>query len=107
MQRTENGFIIISCDYCGTDWDEVKPMIEGHRGSVLCLNCLKVALTDLQPAAERFFCNLCVREHIPAGTPRWTSPARGTHACESCVKQAAVAFSRDPDVDWTWDRSGR
>lgn len=106
MQRTEHGYIIISCDYCGTDWDEVRPMIEGHRGSVLCLNCLKVALADLQPAAEAFTCNLCQRERIAAGTLQWTSPAQGVHACESCVKQAAGTFSKDPDVDWKWDRRG-
>jgi hypothetical protein len=104
MQRTEDGYIIISCDYCATDWDEVRPMIEGHRGSVLCLNCLKIALSDQHAAESEFFCNLCVREHIPVGTLQWTSPATGAHACQSCLLQAAGTFSKDPDVDWTWDR---
>ncbi len=104
MQRTEHGYIIISCDYCGTDWDEIKPMIEGHRGSVLCLNCLKIALADLRPADEEFFCNLCVREKIAVGTLRWTSLATGVHACQSCIHQAAGTFSKDPDVDWKWQR---
>lgn len=104
MQRNENNLVVISCDYCGTDWDEVKPMIEGHRGSVLCLNCLKIALTDLQPADTEFLCNLCQRERLPTGTLRWTSPVTAAHACTNCVHQAAGTFSKDPDVDWKWLR---
>lgn len=104
MQRTEQGYIIISCDYCGTDWDEVKPMIEGHRGSVLCLNCLKAALPDLHAAQAPFMCNLCVQEQLPIGTLQWTSPVTDARACQSCLLQAAGTFSKDPDVDWKWDR---
>lgn len=104
MQRTEHGYVIISCDYCGTDWDQVRPMIEGHRGSVLCLNCLKLALASMTPPGERYHCNLCIRDGLDQ--PRWTSPATGAHACRSCVHQAAGTFSKDPDVDWTWQRGG-
>jgi hypothetical protein len=103
MQRTEHGYVIIACDYCRTDWDQVKPMIEGHRGSVLCLHCLKTALADLHPRPGDFFCNLCVRSALPADLPRWTSPATDAHLCRDCAHQAARAFSKDKEVDWTWD----
>jgi len=111
MQRTEDGFIIISCDFCGTDWDEVRPMIEGHHGSVLCLECLKVALDHLATAEGRCDCTMCLRELPGATMPHWR-PARQPGAallaganplaviCADCVNQAAGTFSKDPDVDW-------
>lgn len=109
MQRTEDGYIIISCDFCGTDWDEVRPMIEGHHGSVLCLECLKTLLGTLTPAAEKFQCTMCLRSK-PAGTPQWR-PARPPDApppglncdaviCHDCVEQAADTYTRDQDIDW-------
>ena len=110
MQRPEGDGIIISCDFCGTDWDEQLPMIEGHRGSVLCLDCLKRALVEAQPADSAFTGTLCLRDNIPAATPCWRHPSPGPNAnpdgilCEDCMKQAARAFHRDPDVDWTWQK---
>lgn len=110
MQRTENKLIVISCDFCGDDWDEVKPMIEGHHGSVLCLACLKVALEGLATAEGRFACTMCLRE-LPGTMEHWR-PARepgvallpGANPlaviCVDCVNQAAGTFSKDPDVDW-------
>ena len=70
MQRTENGFIIISCDFCGTDWDEVIPMIEGHRGSVLCLDCMKTALDHMVADEVKFECSMCLREQ-PGSKLHW------------------------------------
>ncbi len=110
MQRTEAGFIIISCDFCGVDWDEVIPMIEGHRGSVLCLSCMKTALDHLTTTESPFACCMCLRE-LPGDKPHWR-PQRDPEAallpganllavvCESCLNQASGTFSKDPDVDW-------
>lgn len=110
MQRTEEGFIIISCDFCGTDWDEVIPMIEGHHGSVLCLECMKVALSNLTTSEGRFDCSMCLREQ--PGTKNHWRPVRDPGVallpganplavvCESCINQASGTFSKDPDVDW-------
>lgn len=109
MQRTEPDGIIIACDFCGTDWDERRPMIEGHRGSVLCLDCLKFALVMADPAAELFDCTLCLRSR-PAGTIAWHHPDcppssnPDAAVCAPCLKQAAGMFSKDPDIDWKWDR---
>lgn len=109
MQRKETEGVIITCDFCGTDWDEVLPMIEGHHGSVLCLECLKKALSSLVPADKEFNCTLCLQTHA-AGDLRWLPsvlpPAANQHAaaCKPCIFQAAGTFSKDKDVDWKWVR---
>ena len=86
-------------------------MIEGHRGSVLCLECLKIALVLATEAGDDFACTLCLSD-LPAGTKAWCHPDRPEAAnpdavlCESCMKQASGGFSKDPDVDWTRSGSG-
>ena len=116
MQRTEDDGVIISCDFCGTDWDQVKPMVEGHKGSVLCLACLATALDHCAVEADAFKCTLCVREPLPADLPRWrhAAPDRSALglnvdavACEECLHQAAWAFSRDKEIDFTWKNPSR
>ena len=111
MQRTAaDGGIIISCDFCGTDWDQILPMIEGHHGSVICLDCLKRVLAQASSGDARFRCVMCLREQLPAEMLRWRPTKVQEHAnpqatiCGDCARQAAVAFSKDKDVDWTWDR---
>ncbi len=112
MQRTEDGGIVISCDFCGTDWDEELIMIEGHKGSVLCLACLRRALEEAQPADEAFKGTLCLSEK-PVGTRRWRhpdpkpSPGLNPDAplCWDCIRLAAKGFHKDPDVDFRWDSS--
>ena len=109
MQRREPEGVVITCDFCGTDWDEVIPMIEGHHGSVLCLSCLKKALESLVPAPAEFPCTLCLQTH-PVGDLQWVpSPLPATAnqramACKPCIFQAAGTFSKDKDVDWKWVR---
>ena len=109
MQRTEPEGIVISCDFCGSDWDEVKPMIEGHHGSVLCLACMQAALEKIEPGDSSFSCTLCLMDK-DSDVPRWSHPAPSSdpppginpHAvlCQDCLNQAAGTFSKDPDVDW-------
>lgn len=105
MQRNENGGVVISCDFCGTDWDEVMAMIEGHHGSVLCLSCLKTALEQASASGEKFSCTMCLHE-FPGDQPHWAPNTRPPAAnpaatiCDGCINQAAGTFSKDPDVDW-------
>lgn len=112
MQRTaDDGGIIISCDFCGEDWqpyedDQSNPMIEGHKGSIICLKCLKFGLQALATGDEEFACRMCQREDLPADLPRWQSEATDAIICRDCVNQAAGTFSKDPDVDWKWRRNG-
>lgn len=104
MQRTEDGGIVISCDFCNTDWDEIKPMIEGHRGSVLCLSCLKFSMVMAAPCDEPFDCVLCLHPQ-EVGQIAWRHPDHPkATACIDCLQQAAGTFSKDPDIDWVWDR---
>ncbi|MCC7193888.1 MAG: hypothetical protein IT444_14055 [Phycisphaeraceae bacterium] len=108
MQRTQDGGVIISCDFCATDWDPqtgLPPMTEGHHGSVLCLECLKAALGEVRSVESPYRCTLCLRENLPTTLPAYRNPLRpAATACRDCVHQAAQAFSRDPDVDWKWKR---
>ncbi len=103
MQRIENGGVIISCDFCGTDWDQALAMIEGHQGSVLCLACLKLALGAVSSSQEAFTCTLCLRQLTEQ---KWSHPHRPPRAnpaaavCQACLEQAAGTFTKDRDVDW-------
>ena len=111
MQRQEEDGVIISCDFCQTDWDQVKNMIEGHRGSfpapgVICLDCLKSALEDMQVLeGQSYACTMCRKERLPTSVAAWVGPAKiepPSIVCDDCIKQAAGAFGRDKDIDWTW-----
>ena len=104
MQRVEEGLVVISCDFCGTDWDEVKSMIEGHHGSVLCLECLKMAIEEVEEKTGTYDCTLCLITNQPQTLPRWSGPRLEAIACHDCIKQAAGAFDRDDDIDWTWKK---
>lgn len=102
MQRIEDGGLIVSCDFCGTDWDGQSPVIEGHRGSIICLECLKAALKGLAASEDKYQCVLCLREGILPTVKRWSHPNHpDTFACQSCIQQAADVFDKDPDVQWT------
>lgn len=101
--------IVISCDFCGTDWDQQSAMVEGHHGSVLCLECCKQGREALTAAPHAFDCTLCLQTR-PADTMHWrhppfASPPAGFNPeavlCEACLKQAAAAFHKDPEVPWT------
>ena len=110
MQRQVSQGVVISCDFCGTDWDQVRPMIEGHHGSVLCLGCLKRALAEAGEEGGTYACTLCLREQLPPTLPRWAPVECTTNAnpaaiiCHDCMLQAAKTFDKDPDVPWTWQR---
>lgn len=110
MQRDTPEGIVISCDFCGTDWDEVKPMLEGHRGSVMCLDCLRRALAESTTEGGPFTCTLGLTEH-EAGERRWwhqdpePGPGLNREAVVSWrhVRLAAKTFHKDKDIDFRWD----
>jgi hypothetical protein len=103
MQRIEGGLLIVSCDFCRTDWNGQDPVIEGHRGAIICLECLKLAIDALAPAGEKFKCIMCLREPLPPAMDRWHHPQNpATFACRDCIRQTADVFDRDPDVPWNW-----
>jgi hypothetical protein len=104
MQREEPDGIVLLCDFCRRDWDGQEAMIEGHHGSILCLECLKVALRDQTTSGEKYKCTLCLRFNIPPELPHWSNPAHPAAVlCQECLYQGARAFGRNPDVPWKFD----
>jgi len=106
MQRRDGDGIVIACDYCGTDWDQVRPMMEGHKGSVICLACVDSAVGAIKAQAGEYNCTLCQRNQLPQDLPRWrpaSQPGANPDAivCRECLDQAVRTFDRDPDVDWS------
>jgi len=94
------------CDFCEQPWREDRPMVEGHRGSLICANCLAIAYTELvhlslgSAVSDDEPCVLCL-EHGRSGA-HWRSPARHEAvACARCVKQSAGVLHKDPDTPWT------
>src|SRR5437773_11560892 len=91
------------CDFCGRAWDGEFPVVEGHRGSLLCGDCLATAyravLLNNQPtAAPGYTCTLCLEQRPAAG---WTSPTRPeASACRRCINQSAAVLAKDKDYGW-------
>jgi len=78
-------------------------MVEGHRGSLICANCLTVAYTEIadngassvMPGAS---CTMCLEER---DQPCWQSPMNDAAViCLRCVKQSATVLEKDEDQDW-------
>jgi hypothetical protein len=104
MQREDPEGIVIVCDFCRRDWDGQEPMIEGHHGSILCLECLKAALPAQATGDQKYKCTLCLRFNLPPEMPRWSNPAHPEAiVCQECLYQAARGFSRNKEVPWTFD----
>ena len=102
----------VLCDFCHTEWREDLPMVEGHQGSCICGNCLRVAfqtvvIEKMNTAPDRYTCPLCLetqedRESMGRGTkPGWSSPAY-TEAviCHRCIKQAGGVLQNADFNDW-------
>lgn len=79
-------------------------MVEGHRGSLICVDCLTVAYTEVFVNAgdarppEGQTCTMCLERRDQA---HWISPLHPEACvCKRCINQAAVTLERDPDHDW-------
>ncbi|MEM1424155.1 MAG: hypothetical protein AAGH64_09150 [Planctomycetota bacterium] len=96
------------CDFCGRAWDGAFPLVEGHRGSLICGNCLTIAYTDvihmgLDAAPTGATCTMCLEERAD---PMWASPVRDdAYACKRCIRQSGTRLDKDPD--WPWTRPGK
>lgn len=99
------------CDFCRQPWSEQRPMVEGHKGSLICASCLSVAyrsvaldgMPSLLPAPGEhpwggLVCTLCLEER---SQPAWRSPMHEEAiVCLRCVKQSATTLEKDPDYGW-------
>ena len=97
-----SGTDFFKCDFCHAAWQDENPMVEGHRGSLICLRCLSVAydrlVTHTDPDADSTeSCVMCLEARQQ---PVWVSPITDVHACLRCVKLAARALERDDETDW-------
>jgi hypothetical protein len=107
MQRETPEGIILACDFCRRDWDGQEAMIEGHHGSIICLECLKRALAECKTAegGEKYKCTMCLRFNIPGTLAQWRFPENPDAViCRDCIAQSAGTFSKSPHTDWKWDR---
>jgi len=97
--------LVFKCDFCKMAWDENRQMVEGHRGSLICSQCLSIAYTELvhldsgyTPARDEA-CILCL-ENGREGL-HWQSPIdESVIVCRRCVKQSAGVLHKDPDIPW-------
>lgn len=95
MQRTDSDGVVIACDFCRRDWDGQEAMIEGHHGSVICLQCLKRAVNEKFTATDKYACTLCLRYNIPSALSRWQNPDHPEAIiCDECMNQAAKTFEK-------------
>ena len=102
--------IVLSCDFCGTDWDNESAMVEGHRGSILCLPCIEKARVEVEDQENDglFKCTLCQQEKEGSTIQSWrhtsatVSPGLNAEAqmCEDCLQQAVRVMKKDKSVDW-------
>lgn len=96
---TCEGNDFFKCDYCHQSWADDRPMIEGHKGSLLCTKCLTMACVDVSEPAASYRCVMCIREGLDLQC--WQSPMYdGVFLCRDCIQQAVRVFGKDPDVDW-------
>lgn len=101
------------CDFCRAPWSQSRPMVEGHKGSLICGPCLSVAYTEtvlgkqgvmgvrgpVHPAeAPGPWCTMCLerREQF-----YWTSPLHPeARCCTRCIRQSAGTLEKDEDAHW-------
>lgn len=104
-ETNADGNLVFKCDFCHSPWDDQRPMVEGHRGALICGNCLSIAYTEIvhldtgvTPAREQA-CVLCL-ENGRDGL-HWVSPMdEKVIACRRCIKQSAGVLHKDDDINW-------
>ncbi len=101
----------VLCDFCGREWSESVPMIEGHQGSCLCANCLTLAYTEVVvngggTAPDEYKCPMCLEERSDresldrAEEPGWQSPVQAAAICRRCIELGAESLGKDKDFGW-------
>lgn len=103
-----DGSISFLCDFCRTPWDGAGPMVEGHRGSLICGKCLRIAFTELvlaaagEPSPEP--CTMCLEVRSDR---TWTSPVHDSaRICRRCANQSGRILAKDKDMGWPLPTAG-
>lgn len=105
------------CDFCRAPWAESRPMVEGHKGSLICGPCLTIAFTQtvlgkqgeqgvrgpVHPAsAPGPWCTMCLERRAEL---YWASPLHpGARCCTRCIRQSAGTLEKDEESGWTRPR---
>jgi len=107
-QKAE-GNEFFKCDFCLNPWAEDRPMVEGHRGSLICARCLTMAYLEVvtsdagETPPEGVTCALCLEDRPQK---HWHSPVRDeAWACERCIRQSGQTLEKDEESGWK--RPGR
>lgn len=92
------------CDFCMNHWTEQSPMVEGHRGSLICAKCLTDAYREIVykesgvPLAEGTTCRLCLS---PTDDPTWgKAECPEARACRKCIRQSTAVLEKDKEFGW-------
>ncbi|MFG0326197.1 MAG: hypothetical protein ACF8SC_02885 [Phycisphaerales bacterium JB037] len=92
------------CDYCLSGWSEDRPMVEGHRGSLICIRCLAMATREVLEgeggvgASSGVACRLCLQTN---DVRHWQSPMEPeAYACIECIARCGQMLAKDPDIEW-------
>ena len=108
------------CDFCAQCWSEERPMVEGHKGTLICGRCLSLAFdaTVVRNAGvvvpEHVACTLCL---LNKSGDYWQSPLRvvveggesggvdvlpegGACICRWCIERSAGMLEKDPTSGW-------
>jgi hypothetical protein len=111
------------CDFCGQCWREDLPMMEGHRGSLICGRCLASAYGQVMVrnagivVPEHVECTMCLMNKTG---DYWQSPAKaipifhpagergdidilpepGACICRWCIERSAGMLEKDPAASW-------
>jgi len=109
-ETNEAGELIFRCDFCLSQWSDDRPMVEGHRGGLICGPCLAVAyravLIDRTgvPCPAEATCRLCLsRRELPC----WVGLIdESAIACRSCIAKSARILDRDAETDWSLPPGG-
>ena len=103
--ETGEGNDYFKCDFCMRSWAEDRPMVEGHKGSLICGSCLSLGyrltkLTDppAGPMGDLESCVMCLQHKDKAA---WESPMTPrTWVCEECLGNSAKMLEKDPESGW-------
>ncbi len=94
------------CDFCSKSWSDERPMVEGHRGSLICSQCLSIAYTEVvhlrtgSAINPDEMCIMCRETERPGFL--WRSPVKDDGLiCTRCVKQSAGVLVKDPEYGWS------
>jgi hypothetical protein len=96
------------CDFTGRTWDGGFPLVEGHQGSLICGDALRIAFTEVvlhkqNSMPEGSTCTMCLEQREEPG---WQSPVptgdrdEGAVICRRCIRQSATRLEKD--ADWGW-----